>query len=44
MIMSDYTDRVDYQPDGDDDKWVLTIRRDVPPPSFGQSEQHEPDV
>lgn len=30
LIMGDNTDRVDYQPDGDD--WVLTIRRDVPPP------------
>ena len=31
LIMVDYTDSVDYHPD--DDKWVLTIRRDVPPPS-----------
>ena len=31
MIMSDHTDRVDYQPDDDNDYWVLTIRRDVPP-------------
>lgn len=29
-IMGDHTDHVDYCPDGDD--WLLTIRRDVPPP------------
>ena len=30
LIMGDNTDRVDYRPDGGE--WVLTIRRDVPPP------------
>ena len=30
VIMGDLTSRVDYRPDGDE--WVLTIRRDVPPP------------
>lgn len=29
-VMGDHTDRVDYRPD-DDDGWVLTIRRDIPP-------------
>ena len=29
-VMGDHTDRVDYQPDGDD-CWILTIRRDIPP-------------
>ena len=29
-LMGDHTERVDYVPD--DDQWVLTIRRDVPPP------------
>ena len=31
-VLGDFTDRVDYHPDGDNDHWVLTIRRDVPPP------------
>ncbi|MBQ9649779.1 MAG: hypothetical protein IJV25_05090 [Prevotella sp.] len=30
LIMGDNTDHVDYYLDGDE--WVLTIRRDVPPP------------
>ena len=29
-LMRDYTDRVDYYPDGDD-AWQLVIRRDIPP-------------
>ena len=29
-VMGDHTDRVDYRPDDNDD-WVLTIRRDIPP-------------
>ena len=29
-VMGDHTDRVDYRPD-DDDGWILTIRRDIPP-------------
>ena len=29
-LMGDHTERVDYV--ADDDQWVLTIRRDVPPP------------
>jgi len=29
-VMSDFTDRVDYQADGDD-AWLLVIRRDIPP-------------
>ena len=29
-VMGDHTDRVDYRPD-DDNGWVLTIRRDIPP-------------
>lgn len=32
FVMGDNTDRVDYHPDGDTGYWVLTIRRDVPPP------------
>ena len=32
-MMGDHTERVDYHPDGEDgDEWLLTIRRDVPPP------------
>lgn len=31
-VMDDHTDRVDYKSDGDTDNWILTIRRDVPPP------------
>jgi hypothetical protein len=29
-VMSDFTDRVEYHPDGDD-AWQLVIRRDIPP-------------
>ena len=30
-VMGDHTDRVDYHPDGTNDGWILTIRRDIPP-------------
>ena len=30
-VMSDFTDRIDYHPDGDTGYWALTIRRDIPP-------------
>ena len=29
-VMGDHTDRIEYHPEGDE--WVLSIRRDVPPP------------
>ena len=30
-VMGDHTDHVDYRPDDDNDGWILTIRRDIPP-------------
>ena len=30
-LMGDHTDRVDYHSYDDDDEWLLTIRRDIPP-------------
>ena len=30
-VMGDFTDRVDYYPNGDTGYWDLVIRRDIPP-------------